>query len=79
MDVEDAKRRTYVVDRGEVALLPREHRKEVLTKHYPKYARVFAQVRGAEWVWVLWVVGGLGGMGWGERRRGGRWVCDMWV
>lgn len=46
MDVEDSKRRTYMLDRGEVALLPRENRKEVLTKHYPKYSRVFAQVGG---------------------------------
>lgn len=44
MDVEDAKQRAYVVDRAEVALLPREQRKEVLTKHYPKCSRVFAQV-----------------------------------
>lgn len=44
MDVEDSKRRTYMLERGEVALLPRENRKEVLTKHYPKYSRVFAQV-----------------------------------
>ncbi len=47
IDVEDTRKRKHIVDREtELALLPREDLKEVLTKHYPKYSRVFAQVGG---------------------------------
>lgn len=45
--MEDTRKRKHIVDREtELALLPREDLKEVLTKHYPKYSRVFAQVGG---------------------------------
>jgi hypothetical protein len=63
IDVEDSKERVYVVDREtEVALLPREDRREVLTKHYPKYSRVFAQVYACMYGCVC-VCGGGGVLG----------------